>query len=100
MSDFDVPNKVAQSNELIVGRWGMNNTMLKLFEMTVFCIDTKLPLPSRKVTISKQEIFELFKYNSSYTYTVFQEHIKEFKKAYSEKVDPDQMILDDFNQGE
>lgn len=80
MSDFNEGNYVAQHNDLIVGRWGLNNTQLKLFEMAVSCIDTKQPKPDRKVTISKQDIFNLFEYSASNKYVVFQNHIKELQK--------------------
>lgn len=79
MSDYDLGNKVVQSNQLILGRWGLSNTMLKLFEMAVSCIDTSKPNPSRKVTMSKQDIFELFEYNAGNRYVVFQRHIQELQ---------------------
>lgn len=80
MSDFNEGNYVAQHNDLIVGRWGLNNTQLKLFEMAVSCIDTSVPNPKREVTISKQDIFNLFEYNSTDRYVIFQKHIKELQK--------------------
>ena len=80
MSDYNDSNKVAQSNSLIVGRWGMNTVQLKLFEMAVSCIDTSKPIPDRKVTVSKQDIFKLFEYNSKNKYVVFQNHVKELQK--------------------
>ena len=79
MSDFRESNHVAQSNELIVSRWGLSNTLLKLFEMAVSCIDTSKPIPSRKVTLNKQDIFNLFEYNSTDRYVVFQRHIQQLQ---------------------
>lgn len=80
MSDYNNGNKVVQSNQLIVGRWGLNVTQLKLFEMAVSCIDTSVPNPDRKVSMRKQDIFDLFEYNASNKYVVFQKHIKELQK--------------------
>lgn len=80
MSDFSNGNKVVQSNKLIVGRWGLSATQLKLFEMAVSCIDTSVPKPSREITMNKQDIFNLFEYSNNDRYVVFQRHIKELQK--------------------
>ncbi|MDE8286148.1 replication initiation protein [Erysipelothrix rhusiopathiae] len=79
MNDYDLGNKVVQSNQLILGRWGLSNTLLKLFEMAVSCIDTSKPNPSRKITMNKQDIFELFEYNSTDKYVVFQRHMQQLQ---------------------
>lgn len=79
MSDYNLGNKVVQSNQLILGRWGLSNSLLKLFEMAVSCIDTSKPNPSRKVTMNKQDIFELFEYNSTDKYVVFQRHMQQLQ---------------------
>lgn len=78
--DYDLGNKVVQSNELIVGQWGLNTSLLKLFEMAVSCIDTSKDLPSREVRMSKQDIYDLFDYNSTRKYTYFREITRELQK--------------------
>ena len=79
-TEFDLGNKVVQSNELIVGKWGLNASLLKLFEMAVSCIDTSKDLPSREVHMSKQDIYELFDYTSTRKYTHFREVTRELQK--------------------
>ena len=78
--DYDLGNNVVQSNELIVGKWGLNTNLLKLFEMAVSCIDTSKDLPNREVRMSKQDIYELFDYNSTRKYTYFRELTRDLQK--------------------
>lgn len=78
--DYDLGNKVVQKNELIVGKWGMSMTHLKLFEMAVSCIDTSKDLPSREVRMSKQDIYDLFDYHTHSKYKFFREALKELQK--------------------
>lgn len=78
--DYNLGNKVVQSNELIVGQWGLNTSLLKLFEMAVSCINTSKDLPNREVRMSKQDIYDLFEYNSTRKYTYFRELTCELQK--------------------
>lgn len=71
MSDFDIRNKVVQSNDLIqLSKWNLDAVPLKIFKTLVSCIDTKQPPKNNTVFISKQELAAVVgsDKNESYSY--------------------------------
>lgn len=60
MSNFDLNNKVAQTNELIrQAHWELDGVSLKIFKTLISCIDVFNPPKDNKVYISKKELFDL-----------------------------------------
>lgn len=74
-NDFKITNKSVQHNDLITSMWKMNMTVLKLFEMTVSCIDVNNPPVNNTIFIDKKDIFNLFGVSSSDKYTRFSDHV-------------------------
>lgn len=71
MSDFDIRNKVVQSNDLIqLSKWNLDAVPLKIFKTLVSCIDTKQPPKNNTVFISKHELAAVVgsDKNESYSY--------------------------------
>lgn len=79
MNKFDINNRVAQSNELILSSWKMDRTTLKLFEMAVSCIDTIYHDGTNKVYMSKEDIFRMFQADDSDKYYRFKEHCRKLQ---------------------
>lgn len=83
MSTFDIGNRVAQSNDLILGLWKSESVItMKLFEMAVSCIDTSNPPTDRFVYIDKAAILDFFQITdkSGSTYQRFQDHMERLRK--------------------
>ena len=83
MSNFDIGNRVAQSNDLILGLWKSESVItMKLFEMAVSCIDTSNPPLDRFIYVDKAAILDFFqiKDKSGSTYQRFQEHMERLRK--------------------
>lgn len=60
MSDFDIKNKVVQSNDLIqLSKWNMSVVPFKIFKALISCIDTKKPPENNTVEISRKELGDL-----------------------------------------
>lgn len=82
MSDFDIKNKVVQSNDLIqLTQWSLNIIPLKIFKTFVSCIDIKKALNNNSVEISKKELFDLVGSNSSGGYDYLKRQLRELQKT-------------------
>jgi len=79
MNKFDINNRVAQSNELILSSWKMDRTTLKLFEMAVSCIDTLYHDGTNKVFMDKEDIFRMFQADDRDKYSRFKDHCRKLQ---------------------
>ena len=77
-NNFDMGNRVVESNDLIDTVWKMKATTLKLFEMAVSCIDVKNPPKDNIIYLAKTDIFDMFNVKDSdqNRWSRFKEHFK------------------------
>lgn len=82
MSDFDIKNKVVQSNDLIqLSKWNLNAVPLKVFKALVSCIDTKNPPKDNTVTITKQELFRCVGSSKNESYDYLKQQVKSLQST-------------------
>lgn len=82
MSDFDLKNKVVQSNDLVqLSKWNLNAVPLKVFKTLVSCIDTKNPPKDNTVTITKQELFRCVGSSKNESYDYLKKQVKSLQST-------------------
>lgn len=84
MSDFNLENKVVQSNDLVqLSKWDLEVIPMKIFKTLVSCIDTNHPKNS--VSISRQELSQIVNSEDmryiKRSLKSLQKHIIELKRA-------------------
>lgn len=67
--------KIAEHNDLITSVAKMDKTPLKIFELSVSCIDTDNPPMNNTIYLSKAELFSFFKVDDSNKHSRFKEAI-------------------------
>lgn len=72
--------KVAEHNDLISSVAKMDKTPLKIFELSVSCIDTDNPPEDNTVYLSKRELFSFFDVSDSNKHSRFKEAIERMQK--------------------
>lgn len=85
MSDFDLKNKVVQSNDLVqLSKWNLNAVPLKVFKTLISCIDTKKLPKNNTVCISKKELYDLLGSDEDTNYTYLREQVRSLQKQIVE----------------
>lgn len=85
MSDFDIKNKVVQSNDLVqLSKWNLNAVPLKIFKTLISCIDVKHPPKNNTVCISKSELYNVVGSDSDGGYDYLKRQIKSLQKQIVE----------------
>ncbi|NEX59117.1 RepB family plasmid replication initiator protein, partial [Lactococcus lactis] len=72
--------KVVEHNSLITSIAKMDKTPLKMFELSVSCIDTEEPPKDHTVYLSKAELFAFFKVDDSNKHTRFKQAVENMQK--------------------
>lgn len=85
MSDFDIKNKVVQSNDLVqLSKWNLNAVPLKIFKTLISCIDTQHPPKNNTICISKSELFNVVGSESDGGYDYLKKQIKSLQRQIIE----------------
>lgn len=85
MSNFDIKNKVVQSNDLIqLSKWNLNAVPLKIFKTLISCIDVKHPPKNNAVCISKSELYNVVGSDSDGGYDYLKKQIKSLQRQIIE----------------
>ena len=94
MSDFNVKNKVVQSNDFIqLSKWNLNAVPLKIFKTLISCIDTLHPPKDNMISISKGELFNMIGSESDGGYDYLKRKIKELQKTSITISEPNREIF-------
>ena len=71
--------KVVEHNDLISSIAKMDKTPLKIFELSVSCIDTENPPKDNTIYLSKKELFKFFDVSDNDKHTRFKQAIEKMQ---------------------
>lgn len=72
--------KVVEHNDLISSVAKMDKTPLKIFELSVSCIDTENPPKDNTIYLSKKELFKFFDVSDNDKHTRFKQAIEKMQE--------------------